>query len=259
MAPKMTTAGLRALKGRRPIVALTAYDALHCALADRAGADWILVGDSVGTALLGHETTVPVTLEAILHHTAAAARARPRALLVADIPFPVAHLGFDDLLRACARLMQEAGAEAVKIEAGAALAPHVARLVNAGVPVMGHVGLLPQRYHATGGYRKAGKTEDDRARLAADARALEEAGCFCLLGELIDPPAASALAQAAAVPFVGIGCGPDVDGQILVYTDVLGLTQGYVPAFAKRYAELGQAAETALRAYAEDVRERRWP
>lgn len=227
-------------------------------LAGRAGVDLILVGDSVGTTQLGFDSTVPVTLDMMVHHSAAVARARPEALVVADLPFAEAWLGRETLLRSCRRLIQEGGAEAVKIEGGADLAPDIAVLVAAGIPVLGHIGLLPQRVHELGGYRRYGRTEAGRQRLLADATALEEAGCFALIGEMIEPTAAEALTAALKVPFIGIGCGPGCDGQILVLNDLLGLTPS-PPSFVRTYADLGTAVEQALRAYGEDVRERRFP
>lgn len=249
---KVTTQTIRSLKHKRPIVAITAYDAVSATLADRAGVDLLLVGDSVGTTLLGFETTIPVTLDMMVHHTAAVTRANPNALVVADIPFKEGRHSQDRLLDTCARLMQEGGAQAVKLEGGQNIAPSVARLVQAGIPVLGHIGLLPQRYFALGGYRKFGKNEAERDKLLADARALESAGAFAIIGELIDAEWTSHISQQLAIPFIGIGCGPHCDGQILVYTDILGLTLGKYPSFAKKYAAIGDAMQNA---YAEYVRE----
>ena len=207
--------------------------------ADEAGVDLILVGDSVGTTQLGFETTIPVTLEMMLHHTAAVARAKPQALVVADIPFAVAHGEFKDLLEACRRLMQIAGAEAVKIEGGASMAPTIERLTNAGIPVLAHIGLLPQQFHQLGGYRKFGRSEAEKLILVADALALEKAGCFAVLCEMVDGPVASTIAQELALPLIGIGSGSHCDGQILVTNDLLGMTAGHVPSFVKQYSDLG--------------------
>ena len=240
---KATTRSLRALKGRRPLVCLTAYDAVTARLADAAGVDLLLVGDSLGNVVLGHASTVPVTLDDMLRATAAVTRARPSALVVADIPFALAHDGFATLLRACRRLLQESGAEAVKVEGGVTLAPAVARLVDAGIPVMGHVGLLPQRVHAAG-YRRRGATEADREAVVADARAL---------AECVDPALAGRLRREIPVPVVGIGSGADCDGQILVFHDLLGLTEN-PPPFAKPEARLGDLAVAAIRRWSGKVR-----
>ena len=249
---KATTRSLRALKGRRPLVCLTAYDAVTARLADAAGVDLILVGDSLGNVVLGHPSTVPVTLDDMLRATAAVARAKPQALVVADIPFALAHDSFPTLLRACRRLLQESGAEAVKVEGGATLAPAVARLVDAGIPVMGHVGLLPQRVHAAG-YRRRGVTEADREAVVADARALAEAGAFAIVAECVEPALARRLRDEVPVPVVGIGSGTACDGQILVFHDLLGLTEN-PPPFARREARLGDLAVAAIRRWAGKVR-----
>lgn len=249
---KATTRSLRALKGRRPLVCLTAYDAVTARLADAAGVDLLLVGDSLGNVVLGHASTVPVTLDDMLRATAAVARAKPEALVVADIPFALAHDSFPTLLRACRRLLQEAGAEAVKVEGGATLAPAVARLVDAGIPVMGHVGLLPQRVHAAG-YRRRGVTEADREAVLADARALFEAGAFAIVAECVEAGLAARLRREVPVPIVGIGSGADCDGQILVFHDLVGLTEN-PPPFVRREARLGDLAVAAIRRWSGKVR-----
>jgi 3-methyl-2-oxobutanoate hydroxymethyltransferase len=256
---RITTQTISLLKNERPIVAVTAYDAVMARYADQAGVDLILVGDSVGTTQLGFETTVPVTLEMMLHHTAAVARAQPNALVVADIPFAIAHGDFDNLLDACCRLMQEAGAEAVKIEGGAAMAPIVERLTRAGVPVLAHIGLLPQQFHQLGGYRKFGRSEAEKVILVDDALALERVGCFAVLCEMVDGVVAGAIAQELSVPLIGIGSGPHCDGQILVANDLIGMTTGYVPSFVKQYADVGARIQGAFEAYAADVKNREFP
>jgi 3-methyl-2-oxobutanoate hydroxymethyltransferase len=256
---RITTQTLSKLKGERPIVAVTAYDAVIARYADEAGVDFILVGDSVGTTQLGFESTIPVTLEMMLHHTAAVARSKPNALIVADVPFGVAHGDFATLLDACCRLMQIAGAEAVKIEGGAAMAPAVERLMAAGIPVLGHIGLMPQQFHQLGGYRKFGRSEAEKAILLDDALALEKAGCFAVLCEMTDSTVASTIMNELRVPLIGIGSGPHCDGQILVTNDLLGMTTGYVPSFVKQYAQLGDQARAAFASYAEDVRNHKFP
>jgi 3-methyl-2-oxobutanoate hydroxymethyltransferase len=258
-ALKTTPHTLRKLKGQRPIVAVTAYDAITAKYASEAGVDIILVGDSVGNTLLGLPTTVPVTLEMIAHHTAAVMRAEPAALVVADIPFAEAHYEFRRVLRSSQRLMQESGADAVKIEGGAALAPKIARLVEAGVPVWGHIGLQPQQVKRLGRYKKFGVNSAEVDALIEDARALEEAGCFSLVLELMEPAAAAAITAAVKIPTIGIGAGREVDGQILVYTDLLGLTVGDVPSFARRFADAGAAFRDGFAAFTTAVRERKFP
>jgi 3-methyl-2-oxobutanoate hydroxymethyltransferase len=256
---KTTTHTLRKLKGTRPIVAVTAYDALMAKYAGDAGVDILLVGDSVGNTLLGFDSTVPVTLDMMCHHTAAVARAKPPALVVADVPFAEAHYGFERVLAACQRLIQQAGAEAVKIEAGADLAPQVARLVDAGVPVWGHIGLKPQQVHALGRYRRFGTQPAEAEALMNDALALEKAGVFALLVEMVDPGFARTLTETAKVPVIGIGAGPSCDGQVLVSTDLLGLGSGYVPSFAKAFAAAGEEYKKGFAGFVEAVRAKQFP
>ena len=195
----------------------------------------------------------------IVHHTAAVARAKPSALVVADIPFAVAHGNFSDLLDACARLMQEAGAEAVKIEGNAQMAPTIERLIQAGVPVLAHIGLLPQQFHRIGGYRKFGRTEAEKVILVKDALALEKTGCFALLCEMVEDAVAGVIAQELDVPLIGIGSGLHCDGQILVSHDLLGLTTGKIPSFVKQYAQLGEEIKQAFVDFSKDVRNERYP
>ncbi len=240
-------------------MAVTAYDAAMAHYADAAGVDLILVGDSVGTTQLGFDTTVPVTLDMMLHHAAAVARAKPDALVVADIPFALAHDDFSSILNASRRLMQEGGAQAVKLEGGVLLAPTVERLVAAGIPVLGHIGLLPQQFHQLGGYRKFGRTDLEKDILLKDAQALEEAGCFAIIAEMMDGTLAGTIAAEIGIPLIGIGSGPHCDGQILVCNDLLGMNAGYVPSFVKQYAQIGEQAQAAFAAYAEEVRNRKFP
>lgn len=251
---KITTQTIARAKGERNVVAVTAYDAVIARYADNAGVDLILVGDSVGTTQLGFETTVPVTLDMILHHAAAVARAKPNALLVADIPFGVAHEDFGALIAACRRLMQEAGVEAIKVEGGSLMAPKVERLVQAGIPVLGHIGLLPQQFHKLGGYRKFGRTDEEKNILIEDALALDKAGVFAVVCEMVDGVAAGAIASQLSVPLIGIGSGPHCDGQILVSNDLIGMNTGYVPSFSKQYAQVGAIIEKAFEGYADEVR-----
>ncbi|MBC2592990.1 3-methyl-2-oxobutanoate hydroxymethyltransferase [Ruficoccus amylovorans] len=256
---KVSTRHIRQLKGKRPVVCVTAYDSIIAGLASEAGIDLILVGDSMGTTHLGFDTTVPVTVPMMLQATASVVRAKPDALVVADIPFAIIRRSPDFVLETCARFMQEAGADAVKIEGGEDVAPTIALLTASGIPVLGHIGLLPQQVYQLGGYRKFGKTEAEKEQLIRDAQALEKAGAFAMVGEMIAPEAAAAVSAATGVPLIGIGCGVDCDGQVLVYTDLLGLTPGYVPAFAKQYANLRETVRNAFSTYAEEVRERKFP
>jgi 3-methyl-2-oxobutanoate hydroxymethyltransferase len=256
---KTTTLTLRKLKGQRPIVAVTAYDAITARWATDAGVDLILVGDSVGNTLLGFSSTIPVTLDMMVHHTAAVARAKPDALLVADVPFAEAHYDFKLVLESCQRLMQEAGAEAVKIEGGAALADKIGRVVAAGVPVMGHIGLQPQQLHTLGRYRRFGVKPAEAEQLLADALALERAGVFAIVAELIEPNLARTIRETLKVPLIGIGSGADCDGQILVCTDLLGLTPDAMPSFAHAFAAVGEETKKGFAAYVMAVRTRKFP
>ena len=256
---KTTTHSLRKLKGQRPIVAATAYDALTARYAAEAGVDVLLVGDSVGNALLGFANTIPVTLEMILHHTAAVARARPDALLVADVPFAEAHFDFAQVLGACQRLLQAAGAEAVKIEGGRKLADQIARIVDAGVPVMGHLGLQPQQVQVLGRYRRFGVKPAEAEQLLEDALALERAGVFAVVAEMVEPNLARTMTETLKVPLIGIGSGPECDGQILVSTDLLGLNPEAMPGFAQAFAAVGEEMKRGFAQYVMAVRSRRFP
>jgi len=256
---KTTTHTLRKLKAQRPIVAATAYDAPTARLASESGVDLILVGDSVGDNLLGFDSTVPVTLEMMLHHAAAVARARPEALVAADVPFAEAHFDYERVLAACQRLLQQAGAEAVKIEGGARLAPLIGRLVGAGVPVWGHIGLEPQQIRVLGRYRRFGVKPAEAERLLADALALEKAGCFALLLEMTEPNLARTITETVKIPTIGIGAGPHCDGQILVCTDLLGLTPDAMPGFAHAFAAVGEEMKKGFAAYVTAVRARKFP
>ena len=250
---------IRNLKGKRPIVALTAYDAPMAKLVSDAGVDFLLVGDSVGTTLLGFNTTIRVTLDAMVHHTAAVRRGNPGCLIIADLPFGEASLSFDRLLEACRRLMQEGGADGVKIEGGKDVADDIERLIATGIPVMGHIGLLPQTVKAIGGYRKFANDKEEAQDIFTDAIALEEAGCFSIVCEMIREEVATELTRHLEIPTIGIGSGLGCDGQILVTTDVLGLTPGGAPSFVKPYARLASEAEKALNRFVKDVREGHYP
>ena len=241
------------------IAMLTAYDYTMARLLDRAGIDVLLVGDSLGMVVLGYETTLPVTLDAMVHHTRAVSRGVERALVVADMPFMTYQLGVEEALRNAGRLIQEGGAAAVKIEGGGASVEVASRLAEAGIPVMGHLGLLPQHVHQLGGFRQQARLEADAEQLLADAQALEEAGAFAIVLESIPASVAAAVTADLQIPTIGIGAGLDCDGQVLVSYDMLGLSQDGVPPFVRRYADLGGQTVAAAKAYADDVRAGRFP
>jgi len=250
---------LAALKGKRPIVALTAYDAVMGRMVCDAGVDFILVGDSVGTTLLGHKTTIPVDMIDMVRHTAAVRRAQPNCLLVADLPLGEASFSFDGLLESARRLMQEGGADAVKIEGGRDVADDIEKLVATGIPVLGHIGLLPQTVKAIGGYRKFGSDREEAEDLYTDAIALEEAGCFAVIAEMMEENVAKELARQILPPLIGIGSGAGCDGQILVTTDLLGYNLGKAPSFVKTYANLNQVISKALSQFVSEVRKGEFP
>src|SRR5438132_6748092 len=245
-------------RGER-IVMLTAYDATMARLLDRAGIDLLLVGDSLGNVILGLDTTIPVSLDAILHHTRAVTQGASRALVVADMPFLTYQLSVEQAMRNAARLFQEAGAAAVKIEGGRAIAETVRRLTAAGLPVMGHVGLTPQHVHRLGGMRQQARTDEAAQELLRDALALEDAGAFAIVLEAIPDAVAQAVTSRLKIPTIGIGAGPHCDGQVLVSYDMLGLFDTFVPQFVRQYAQLGELIFDAARNYANDVREGVYP
>jgi 3-methyl-2-oxobutanoate hydroxymethyltransferase len=240
------------------IAMLTAYDATMARLLDGAGVDVLLVGDSVGVVVLGYEHTLPVTLDDMLHHTRAVARGASRALVVADMPFMTYQVSVEEAVRNAGRLLQ-AGAAAVKVEGGPAIAGAVRRMVEVGIPVMGHLGLQPQSVHQVGGYRRQAMQREDIEALVEDAHALERAGVFAIVLEAVGHDAARRVTAAVSVPTIGIGAGPGCDGQVLVSHDMLGLFDGHVPSFVKQYARLSEEISRAARDYAEDVRAGRFP
>ena len=251
---------LRAKKvnGER-IAMLTAYDATMARLFDHAGVDALLVGDSLGTVILGHDTTIPVTLDAMVHHTQAVSRGARRALVVADMPFLTYQATIPDAVRNAGRLIQEGGAAAVKLEGGRPVADVVARLVEIGIPVMGHLGLQPQSVHAVGGHRRVANGPDTVERLIDDALLLEDAGAFAVVLEAIPGDAAARVTARLSIPTIGIGAGPGCDGQILVSYDMLGLFDEFVPPFVKQYARLAESVLDATQSYVADVRAGRFP
>jgi 3-methyl-2-oxobutanoate hydroxymethyltransferase len=241
------------------ISCLTAYDYPTARLLDEAGVDVILVGDSVGMVVLGHESTLPVTLEDMLHHTRAVRRGVRHALLVADMPFGSYHTDTSESLRNAVRFVKEAGAEAVKVEGGERRLELIARLTEAEIPVMGHVGLTPQSLNALGSYRVQGKTPEAAEKLIRDARAVEAAGAFAVVLEAVPRELAAQVTRDLRIPTIGIGAGPNCDGQILVLHDILGLTFSQTPKFARQYADVGGIISSAVRGYCKDVRSGGFP
>ena len=254
---KPTVLELRRSKGAR-LAMLTAYDFPTASLVAEAGVDLILVGDSLGMVVLGYDSTVPVTMDDMVHHTRAARRGAPQAFLVADLPF-LSYGTLEDALANSARLMKDAGADSVKLEGGREVAPLVEGLVRAGVPVLGHVGLTPQTASALGGYRLQGKDEENARRIMEGAQALEEAGCWGVVLELVPAPLAKLITQKISIPTIGIGAGADCDGQVLVFHDLVGMFSGFTPTFVKRYTEAGTAIRDAVGRYAEEVRSGAFP
>jgi 3-methyl-2-oxobutanoate hydroxymethyltransferase len=256
----MRVPDLKDMKRRgEKIVMLTAYDATMARLLERAGVDLLLVGDSVGMVVLGYENTLPVTLEEMLHHTRAVSRGATRALVVADMPFLTYQVNPDDAVRNAGRLLKEGGAAAVKVEGGRPMVDVVKRLVDVGMPVMGHLGLLPQSIHKMGGYVRQATRPAEAEALMDDALALEQAGAFAVVLEAVPAAVARDVTARAGIPTIGIGAGPDCDGQVLVSHDVLGLFDGFVPPFVKQYANLAETIVAATRTYVEDVRAGRYP
>lgn len=257
---RVTTAYFRAAKREgRPITMLTAYDYPLAKLVDAAGIDGILVGDSLGNVVLGYGSTVPVTMDDMVHHIKAVARGVSRAMVVGDMPFLSYHLSREESLRNAGRIIQEGGAQAVKLEGGREIAETVQAMVAAGIPVMGHLGLTPQSVHQLGGYKVQGKDEAAAKKLVADAKALEEAGVFAIVLECVPTALAKMITEMLAVPTIGIGAGPHCCGQILVTHDLLGLYGGGRPKFVKRYADLHEEITKALVAYREEVQNGAFP
>ncbi len=258
--PESPRARSRAYEGRgERIVMLTAYDATMARLLDRAGIDVLLVGDSLGQVILGFDTTIPVTLDAVIHHTRAVARGASRALVVADMPFLTYQVSAEEALRNAARLFQEGGAAALKLEGGRTVVDTVRRLTEAGLPVMGHVGLTPQHVHRLGGMRQQAREEEAAQELIRDAIALEDAGAIAVVIEAVPDAVAEAVTARLKIPTIGIGAGPHCDGQVLVSYDMLGLFETFVPKFVKQYAQLGESIRDAARNYASEVREGVYP
>jgi len=257
---KLPITELALMKERRqPIVMVTAYDAPSGRLADEAGVDLILVGDSAAMTVLGHDSTVPASMDEMIVLTRAVARGARRPLVIADMPFGSFQVSDADAVANAIRFVKEAGADAVKLEGAGPSLSRVRAIVGAGIPVMGHIGLTPQSATALGGFKAQGRTADQARRLVDDARALEAAGCFSIVLEAVPAPVAEEITRHLTVPTIGIGAGGGTDGQVLVWHDLLGLYDGQSPRFVKRYADLATAIRDAVSAYADDVRERRFP
>ncbi len=240
------------------ITMLTAYDFSFARIFDTAGIDLLLVGDSLGNVVQGRDTTLPVTLDEVIYHTRLVARGARRALVIADMPFGSYQVGPEDAVRSALRLVKEGSAQAVKLEGGRSAAAAIQRIVSAEIPVMGHVGLTPQSVHRMGGLRVQGRSERGRARVLEDARAVQEAGAFAVVLEGIPAELAAEITATLAIPTIGIGAGPDCDGQVLVMHDLLGLSD-WCPSFVKQYADLGALSSQAVRAFAEEVHNGKFP
>ena len=258
-ASRVTTTTFAAMKAAGdPIVMLTAYDTPSAKIADAAGVDSILVGDSLGMTVLGFDSTLPVTMDDMVRHTAAVVRGTTRAMVVADMPFMSYQASVEDGIRNAGRLIAEGGAQAVKLEGGASVAPLVEYLIDSGIPVMGHIGLTPQSVNVFGGYKVQGRTTDAAIRLIEDCLELEAAGAFAVVLELVPAELAAIVSEELAIPTIGIGAGAGCDGQVQVFHDILGLGD-FTPRHAKRYAEIGVAMGKAIGAYAADVRSGAFP
>lgn len=256
----VTTAKLKKMKEEgQKITMLTCYDYATAVLLDEAGVDVLLVGDSLGMVILGYDSTLPVTMADMLHHTRAVARGARQAMVVGDMPFLSYQVSIEEAVRNAGRFLQEAGAQAVKLEGGREVVPQIRAIVQAGIPVMGHLGLTPQHVHRLGGYSVQGKEEAARQQLLEDARLLQEAGVFAIVLECVPVEVAKLVTEAVDVPTIGIGAGPYCDGQVLVTQDMLGLYRDLKPKFVRRYASLQQPIKQAVQEYIQDVRAGTFP
>ena len=246
---------IREMKQRgEKIPMLTAYDYAFAKIIDEVGVPLILVGDSLGMVILGYESTIPVTMDEMIHHVKAVVRGTKHALVIGDMPFMTYHVSIEDTLRNAARFIQEGGAQAVKLEGGEVVADKVSRLVSCGIPVQGHIGLTPQSVNQLGGYKVVGKTPEVAVRLLNDAKALEEAGAFSIVLECVPAPLSQLITERVTVPTIGIGAGKGCDGQVQVISDILGLFTDFVPKHAKQYAKLNQTVTTAVTDYIAEVK-----
>jgi len=245
-------------KGEK-ITMLTAYDYSTAKIIDEVGIPLILVGDSLGMVVLGYESTIPVTIEEMLHHTKAVVRGTKQTMVVGDMPFMTYHISVEDALRNAARFIQEGGAQAIKLEGGVTVAEKVRRIVDCGIPVMGHIGLTPQSIHQFGGFKVQGKTPEAATRLLKDAQALEEAGVFAIVLETVPAPLAALITQKLSIPTIGIGAGIGCDGQVQVINDILGSFADFVPKHAKQYAKLSNIMSSAIAEYYNEVKAGKFP
>lgn len=259
MGEKVTVPAVKARKGGQKITMVTAYDAPTANIASEAGADMILVGDSLANVILGFGSTLNVELDVMIHHTAAVARAKPNSLLVGDMPWMSYHVSVEDAVRNAGRMVREGGAEAIKLEGGRKRLPVVEAILNAEIPVMGHLGLTPQSVNAMGGYRVQGKAVEEARDMLIDALALADAGVFAIVLEGIPDVLAQTITKEVSVPTIGIGAGPDTDGQVIVFHDVLGMHGGRLPKFVRQYGDLKGQAVDGLRRFFEDVQSGEFP
>ena len=257
---RVTIADIKGMKQKKEkIPMLTGYDYVTAKIIDEAGVPLILVGDSLGMVILGYESTIPVTMEEMIHHTKAVVRGAKKALVIGDMPFMSYHISVSDALHNAARFIQEGGAQAVKLEGGEVVAEQVRRLVDCGIPVMGHIGLTPQSIHQLGGFKVQGRAVEEAKKLLNDARILEEAGAFAIVLECTPAPLSKLITQKLAIPTIGIGAGPDCDGQVQVISDLLGLYTDFVPRHAKQYARLAGEIKAAVSSYISEVKSLSFP
>jgi 3-methyl-2-oxobutanoate hydroxymethyltransferase len=257
---RVTITEIKEMKQRKEkIPMLTAYDYVTAKMIDEAGVPLILVGDSLGMVMLGYESTIPVTMEEMIHHTKAVVRGATKALIIGDMPFMTYHVSISEALHNAAKFIQEGGAQAVKLEGGEVVAEKVRRLVDCGIPVMGHIGLTPQSIHQLGGFKVRGKAVEEAQKLLNDACILEEAGAFAVVLECTPAPLSELITQKLAIPTIGIGAGPDCDGQVQVVSDILGLYTDFVPKHAKQYARLAGEIKTAVSSYISEVKSLSFP
>jgi 3-methyl-2-oxobutanoate hydroxymethyltransferase len=257
---RVTITEIKEMKQKQEkIPMLTAYDYTTAKMVDEAGVPLILVGDSLGMVMLGYESTIPVTIEEMIHHTKAVVRGAKKALIIGDMPFMTYHISMSDALHNATRFIQEGGAQAVKLEGGEVVAEKVRRLVDCGIPVMGHIGLTPQSIHQLGGFKVQGKVVEEAKKLLNDARTLEEAGAFAIVLECTPAPLSKLITQKLAIPTIGIGAGPDCDGQVQVVSDILGLYTEFVPKHAKQYARLAGEIKNAVSSYISEVKSLNFP
>ncbi len=257
----ITTAKLKKMKDDGiPISMITAYDYPSAKIAEEAGVDVILVGDSLGNVVLGYDSTIPVTLDDMIYHSRAVARAAQSSFVVTDLSFMTYHGSIDQTIRNAARIMQEGAAKAVKMEGGAEIAEAVATLTQSGIPVMGHIGLTPQSIHQIGGYKIQGKNSAQAQKLLDDAKALEQAGAFAIVLELVTEQLAAHISKELSIPTIGIGAGPQCDGQVLVFHDALGYGSDIIPKrFVKEYANIGSIIRNGIKQYVDEVKQRQFP